>query len=436
MYKTILICGESGTGKTHLLKYMQRFVIECRTLNLLRFIDDVEGGTREYVNSVLGSFADCVLLIDDVCIASRELAGILVDELTKLNDFPIVIIGTSRLPTFSLPNALQHFFPFSLTLNSLTPLARKEIIRSFGIAEIDLIARETSGLTRGEIATVCQLLKGELVSREKVQDVLRCVSVSERPLQMPATNVRFVGYESILDELRLFLRVTFSDDQDRLALLQCSGVILHGPSGNGKSHLVKKLNEEFEVPFFVLEFDKVFSKYFGESEKSIRDVFSSARFFAPCVIVIEDIDAIGGKRSDESGVGGRVLSTLLNEIDGISVSRGVFTIATTNALSLVDSALLRPGRFDRLIEIPHPSRADRIRLFDSLRSSTPVSESIASHALADLTEGFTCADITSLFRFAALHALREDAAAVEQSHLDAGLQLLNERRQALATIAK
>jgi AAA+ superfamily predicted ATPase len=437
--KTLLICGESGTGKTHLLKYMQHHVVECRTLNLLRFIDDVEGGTSEHVNSVLGSFAEGVLLVDDVCIASNEFANRLTDELTKLNDLPIIIIGTSRSPTFSLPMAFQKFFPFALTLNSLSPTARKEIIRSltnFEATEIDLIARETSGLTRGELTTVCQLLKGQSVNREKVQDVLRCLSVSERPLQMPATNVRFAGYESILNELRLFLKVTFSEDQNGMALLQYSGILLHGASGNGKSLLVKKLNEEFEVPFFVLELDKVFSKYFGESEKSIRDVFNSARFFAPCVILIEDVDAIGGKRTDESGVGGRVLSTLLNEIDGISATRRVLTIATTNALSLVDSALLRPGRFDRLIEVPHPSRGDRIQLFDSLRSSTPVSESMASDALADLTDGFTCADITSLFRFAALNALREEAPAVGSPHLEAGLQLLNERRQSLASVAK
>jgi transitional endoplasmic reticulum ATPase len=250
---------------------------------------------------------------------------------------------------------------------------------------------------------------------------------------MSVTNVRFAGYQLILDEIRLFLKVTFSDDQDLMALLQYRGILLHGPSGNGKSLLVKKLSEEFEVPFFVLEFDKVFSKYLGESEKSIRDVFNSARFFAPCVIVIEDVDAIGGKRNKESGVGERVLSTLLNEIDGVSSTRQVLAIGTTNAPELVDSALLRPGRFDRLIEIGPPSAADRCSLFDLFRSSTPVSPSITSLWLTELTDGFTCAEIGSLFRFSALHALREGASAIESGHFDSGLRLLQNRRDSLSS---
>jgi ATP-dependent 26S proteasome regulatory subunit len=118
------------------------------------------------------------------------------------------------------------------------------------------------------------------------------------------------------------------------------------------------------------------------------------------------------------------------------MTRRVLIIGTTNAPNLVDSALLRPGRFDRLIEIPYPSLADRCRLFETFRSSTPVSSSVENSSLAELTEGFSCAEIASFFRFSALNALREGAVEVERSHFDSSLVLIRDRRASLASVFK
>jgi len=395
------------------------------------FIDDMEVGSKASLSSALNGFNDGLLLIDDICILSKEAATVLADELRKLKDQPIVVIATSRLPTFSLPISFQHFFPISLSINSLSIEHRKDIIRSYHRDNVELIAKQTAGLTRGELATVCRLLKDDV---SNLSEVLRCVSIPDRPLQLPSVHEEFAGYQAILDELRLFFRVLFTENGDRVSLLGYNGILLHGSSGNGKSSLIRKLHEEFEVPFFVLEIDKIFSKFLGDSEKSIREIFNSARFFAPCVLVIENIDAIGSKRNDESGVGGRVLSTLLNEIDGISETRKVLTIGTTNAIELVDSALLRPGRFDRLIEIGFPPMRDRVAIIEMLRRSTPVSEDVTSESLAGMSEGFSCADVISFFRYSALQALFADEPVVTLKYFEIGIERLRERRAALAPI--
>ena len=262
---------------------------------------------------------------------------------------------------------------------------------------------------------------------------MKSIATGEKPLMMrQSTETPIVcGYQK-----DLILDVTFHGDETKHKMLQYNGILLHGVSGNGKSLIIKRMAHEFEVPFFVVEFDKIFSKYLGDSEKAIRDVFASARFFAPSVIVIEDIDALGGKRSDESGVGGRVLSALLNEIDGVSIKSKVVVIATTNALNLVDSALVRPGRFDRLIEIGNPTKDDRVQMFAELRKKTPVDGSVTDENLSDMCSGMNCSDIQSFFRYAAINALRDNKECVTKEYFDLGLKHIKERKEALKEMSQ
>ena len=433
--KTMLVCGGGGTGKSHLLKYMRRHIVECREINLPRFLDEMEASQSGYVEGVLKGFEDGVLVIDDVCVLDKQGAAALVTYIERVTKYPVLIIAASREPSYMLPTVLQQLFPFALNINSLSFADRKRIIGGalgeFEESQVDFVARETSGLTRGELQNVCGLLKCETFSEQLVRDVLNTVCVSEKPLLMKPTAQKVAGYDVVLKEIKLFLSVALSDDPSIRSRLQYNGLLLHGPSGNGKSLLIRKVSENFDVPFFVLEFDKVFSRYFGESEKGIRDIFTAARFFAPSVIVIEDVDAIGGKRSDESGVGGRVLTTLLNEIEGISQNKQVVVLGTTNAPKMVDSALMRPGRFDRLIEIPNPDAEDRTAIFNLLRTTTPVCETISSESLSQQTEGFSCAEIQSFFRFSALQALRDNRDLVTKEYFDIGMARLLERRKSI-----
>ncbi|OHS97380.1 ATPase, AAA family protein [Tritrichomonas foetus] len=426
--KTILVVGNCGSGKSYFVKNTIKNVKNCHSLNLLRFISELEVSKFDYIETIT-SLTDGVLLIDDVCTLTPQIASILVEKLSVLDDKPVIIIGTSRNPPYSLPIPLQALFPYALNISSLRHAERRTILEKHIPSDyLDFVIRETSGSTRGELNNLIKILPSlNPFTQKSFTQLLKSISTSEKPMQLRAsdTKPKVAGYHREINEIKLFLRVSFSDDS---SLLQYSGIMLTGKSGNGKSLIIRALSEEFEVPFFVLEFDKVFSRYLGESEKAIREVFAAARFFSPCAVIIEDIDAIGAKRSDESGVGGRVLSTLLNEIDGINKKSKVLLIATTNAPQIVDSALMRPGRFDRIIEIGMPSEQDRIEIFELLREKTPVSDDVTNKWLAELTDGYTCAEIQSFFRFSALQALRDEKESVSKDYFLLGQKRVQERK--------
>ncbi|KAH0787537.1 AAA family ATPase [Histomonas meleagridis] len=417
---------------------MEHHVEGCMRLDLLRMISDYETGKSEYIDSIL-SMEDGILLIDDICILSKQGAVYLSDKLSTLADKPVLVIATSRVPPYSLPYVIQPFFQTSLHINALTHNERRSIINELcanmdlSNENIDFIVKETSGVTQGELRSLCQLVPSIVpFENQKFISIVKTIATSEKPLMLRHTSIaqKIGGYKSVVDEIRLFLNITLGNDSSAQSMLQYSGILLHGPSGNGKSLIIRSLCEEFEVPFFILEFDKIFSRYLGDSEKSIRDAFTAARFFSPCAIVIEDIDAIGAKRNDESAVGGRVLSTLLNEIDGITKHDRVLMIATTNAPDLIDSALIRVGRFDKLIEVGNPTKEDRICMFKLFMEKTPVSKDVSCEMLADMTEGYTCAEVNSFFRFSALQALQKDEQEVSLEYFKKGKERVSERKRA------
>lgn len=434
--KSLLIVGNSGSGKSYFIKKMVKNTNGCVKLDLLRFISEIEISKFDYIDSVL-SIEDGVLLIDDVCTLTAQIASMLVEKLSILDEKPVIIIGTSREPPYNLPIPLQAQFPFALYISSLKQEERKKMLKSEVPDEyLEFAVRETSGNTLGELINLKKILPSlQPFSPVTFSRLLNSISTSEKPNQLRTTSekVKIGGYHNELSEIRLFLRVSFSDNS---SLLQYNGLLLTGPSGNGKSLIIRSISNEFEVPFFVIEFDKIFSRYLSESEKSIREVFKAARFFAPSAIVIEDIDAIGSKRNDDSGVGGRVLSTLLNELDGVDKKSKVIVIATTNAQEIVDPALLRPGRFDRIVQIGMPSEDDRREIFEILREKTPVDDDVKNEWLASITSNYTCAEIQSFFRFSALQALKEGKESVTKDYFILGQKRIEERKKSFQNLPK
>ena len=442
--KTLLIIGNEGCGKTNLIKLMRKNIKGVQVLDLPLFSSELEFNSSDHIDSVF-DINDGVILIDDIDILKHHpiATATVHDKIKSVQTRSVIVIATSRTSPYALPPQLATLFENTVSFGSLTYKERKETIQNtFGeIPEeiMEFIARETAGSSRAEFDTALRVLRGfPEFSESQFVSLMKTIASTEKPLMMRQSTVEpyVCGYKTEMREIRLILDVTFHGDEEKHKMLQYNGILLHGVSGNGKSLIIKRMAHEFEVPFFVVEFDKIFSKYLGDSEKAIRDVFASARFFSPSVIVIEDIDALGGKRSDESGVGGRVLSALLNEIDGVTVKSKVVVIATTNALNLVDSALVRPGRFDRLIEIGNPTKEDRIEMFAHLREKTPVSKSITNEQLAEMTNGMNCSDIQSFFRHAAINALREGQAEVSLPYFESGMNHIKERKQVLKLMEK
>ena len=188
------------------------------------------------------------------------------------------------------------------------------------------------------------------------------------------------------------------------------GVLMYGPPGTGKTLLAKAIANEAESNFISIKGPELLNKYVGESEKGVREIFEKARANAPTVVFFDEIDSIAGERgrnSGDSGVGERVVSQLLTELDGLEDLEDVVVIATTNRPDLIDPALLRPGRLDRHVHVPVPDEEARRKIFEVHTRDKPLAGDVDIESLARRTEGYVGADIEAVCREASMAATRE-----------------------------
>jgi transitional endoplasmic reticulum ATPase len=207
----------------------------------------------------------------------------------------------------------------------------------------------------------------------------------------------------------------------RLGIKPPKGILLYGPPGCGKTLLARAVATESEANFISIKGPEVFSKWVGESEKAIREVFRKARMAAPSVIFLDEIDSLAPRRGvgfSDSGSSERVISQLLTEMDGIVSLEDIVVIAATNRPDMVDSAVIRPGRFDRLIYVGEPDEKSRLQIFKIYTKGMPLAKDVDICQLAAGTKYYSGADIESLCREAAMHTLRRDIAAGEVTMKD------------------
>jgi transitional endoplasmic reticulum ATPase len=207
----------------------------------------------------------------------------------------------------------------------------------------------------------------------------------------------------------------------KLGIRPPKGILLYGPPGCGKTLLARAVATESEANFISIKGPEVFSKWVGESEKAIREIFRKARMAAPSVVFLDEIDSITPRRGmgmSDSGVSERVISQLLTEMDGIVTLQDIVIIAATNRPDMVDSAVLRPGRFDRLIYVPEPDDKGRLQILKIYMKGMPISKDVDLNQLVIMTKYYGGADIESLCREAAMHALRRDVNSQEVTMKD------------------
>ncbi len=188
------------------------------------------------------------------------------------------------------------------------------------------------------------------------------------------------------------------------------GVLLAGPPGSGKTLIARALANQCEANFISIKGPELLSKWVGESEKGVREVFRRAKQAAPCIVFFDELDALAPRRSGaetDGQVGNRVIAQLLTEMDGIEGREGVIVLAATNRPELIDPALLRPGRFDMVVELDYPNETERYAIFAVHTRGRPLAPEITMEELASLTPGRSGADIEAICRRAALLALRE-----------------------------
>ncbi len=188
------------------------------------------------------------------------------------------------------------------------------------------------------------------------------------------------------------------------------GVLLYGPPGTGKTLIAKAVANESEANFISIKGGQILSKWLGESEKAVRKIFRKARQVAPCIIFFDEIDAIAQMRGIDEGSRAveRVLNQLLTEMDGLEELHGVVVIGATNRPDILDPALLRPGRFDRLVYVRPPDKKSRLAIFKIHTRDMPLSDDVDLEELAELTEGYVGADIEAICREAVMLAIREN----------------------------
>lgn len=212
----------------------------------------------------------------------------------------------------------------------------------------------------------------------------------------------------------------YSDAFSQMGIKPSRGILLYGPPGCGKTMLAKAIANESEANFISIKGPAVFSKWVGESEKAIRELFRKARQVSPAIIFFDEIDAIAPRRGYDVGnrVTEQVVNQLLVEMDGLEDLKGVVVIAGTNRPDIIDTALLRPGRFDKMIYVSPPDLKARRQIFEVHMSKMPLEEDFSMDNLAEKTDGFSGADIEAICREAAMSVLREDknSRTLKKSH--------------------
>ena len=485
--KGVLLYGPPGCGKTLLAKALANEInAHFSVINGPEIMSKYYGQSEENLRNVFDEAeknAPALIFIDEVdAIAPKrenvtgEVERRVVSQLLTLMDGlksrgKVVVIAATNIPN-AIDPALRRPGRFDREIEIGVPdvEGRKEILlihtRGMSLAEdvdLDKIATITHGYVGADIAALSKEAAMKTLRRvipkihgEEVgisQEILNQLIVTmddftqayqevepsgmrEAFVEVPDVKWDDIGgMEPVKVELKEAVELPLKNPQvfKNVGIEAPRGVLLYGPPGCGKTLLAKAVATESEANFIAVRGPELLSKWVGESEEGVRRVFRRARQVAPCIIFFDEIDSIAGTRGEEVGtkVTERVVNQILTEIDGIEKMEGVTVIAATNRPDLLDAALLRPGRFDSLIEIPSPDEEARLAILKVHTRNMPLQD-VNLSSLAKKTDHFSGADIAALCREAGMFAIREDinAETVEGKHFEQALEKLMQTRSA------
>jgi transitional endoplasmic reticulum ATPase len=472
--KGVLLHGPPGTGKTLIAKAVANEIdASFHNISGPEIMSKYYGESEEQLREIFeeaSEEAPAIIFMDelDSIAPKREEAGgdverRVVAQLLSLMDGledrgEVVVIGaTNRVD--AIDPALRRGGRFDREIEVGVPDrdGRKEILqvhtRNMPLVDgidLDEYAENTHGFVGADLESLAKesamhalrRIRPELdlESDEIDADVLNSIQVTEedfkeamKGIEPSALREVFVEVPDVtwdqvggLEETKERLRETiqwpleYPEVFEELDMQAAKGVLMYGPPGTGKTLLAKAVANESESNFISIKGPELLNKYVGESEKGVREVFSKARENAPTIVFFDEIDSIAaerGKNSGDSGVGERVVSQLLTELDGLESLEDVVVIATTNRPDLIDSALLRPGRLDRHVHVPVPDETARRRIFEVHTRNKPLADDVDLDALARKTEGYVGADIEAVAREASMNASREFIGSVSREEV-------------------
>ena len=300
----------------------------------------------------------------------------------------------------------------------LEVLAKEAAMRSLR----RILADEEIDLDEEKISS--EILQKIQISSEDFRDALKEVSPSalrEVQVQIPDVSWDDVGgLDALKEELREAIEwpIKHKEAFDYVNVETPKGILLHGPPGTGKTLIAKALAKMTESNFISIKGPELLSKWVGESEKGVREIFRKARQAAPCIIFLDEIDALVPRRGSggsESHATESVVSQILTEIDGLEELQNVLIVGATNRLDIVDEALLRPGRFDRIIEVSNPDSKGRQHIFRIHTKKKPLANDVNVTKLVELTNGFSGAEIGAVANRAAITALKRYVSGQSQN---------------------
>ena len=308
-----------------------------------------------------------------------------------------------------------------------------KVTHGFVGADLEMVAKEAAMRSLRRIIPEINLKEAKIpidilnkikITSQDLDDALKEVHPSAmREVLVQKPNIRWKdigGLDNLKEELKEAIEwpLKHADLFIKAAIKPPKGILLYGPPGTGKTLLAKAVASTSESNFISIKGPELLSKWVGESEKGVREIFRKARQAAPCVIFFDEIDAIAPTRSGSDGgdshVTERLVSQMLTEIDGLDDLKGVVIIGATNRPDIIDKALLRPGRFDRLLEIPIPDNYTRKQILQVHLKKKPLGADVNIDKLVELTDSFTGAEIESLVNAAAIAAVKEHVIIREQ----------------------
>ena len=289
----------------------------------------------------------------------------------------------------------------------LEVLSKEAAMRSLRriLPEIDLDEEKISS----------EILQKIQITSDDFRDALKEVRPSAlREVQVQIPNVSWDdvgGLDELKEELKEAVEwpIKHKDAYDYVDIDTPKGILLHGPPGTGKTLIAKALAKMTESNFISIKGPELLSKWVGESEKGVREIFRKARQAAPCIIFLDEVDALVPRRGSggsDSHVTENVVSQILTEIDGLEELNNVLIVGATNRLDIVDEALLRPGRFDRIIKVPNPDEKGRRHIFEIHTKSKPLASDVQISEIVKLTDDFSGAEIAAVANRAAISALK------------------------------